>query len=283
MNNHNSKRTQIILLILMTGISIGIISFGISLVMRTLPAMQPTPVPTLGNLRTASAEDTIPTISPTVSDNYPPPTIYQFSVIPDDINEDSCFQISWDVQENATIIRVSRGVDIILESDLHQNIIEDCPLMTGPIEYHIQAINDYGETARHQEVSISPFTPTPSSPLIQEWELLFYLGEDYAYYSLITGTKISAQFQEFNKLTGFSGCNNYEAFYSSQDNLVISPPKSTKMDCPVPNGVMEQEDTFLKVLLSTTSYNIDKDRLELYNAGGEKILVFSVCKTEVCP
>jgi heat shock protein HslJ len=40
------------------------------------------------------------------------------------------------------------------------------------------------------------------------------------------------------------------------------------MDCPIPAGVMEQEDTFLAALITATTYRIDGRNLTLSKADG---------------
>jgi heat shock protein HslJ len=45
--------------------------------------------------------------------------------------------------------------------------------------------------------------------------------------------------------------------------------------CPSPQGVMEQEETYFKALYSATEYKLTEDRLELKDESGEVILVFT--------
>lgn len=49
----------------------------------------------------------------------------------------------------------------------------------------------------------------------------------------------------------------------------------TEMDCPLPEGIMEQEGAYVETLGQAASYRLVGDRLEIQNAAGETILVFA--------
>jgi heat shock protein HslJ len=108
-----------------------------------------------------------------------------------------------------------------------------------------------------------------------EWELsLYYVGGD-AVTSPLVGTRLSAHFTADGKLSGSAGCNRYQGSYQmAGDSLTIGPVASTKMACPDPAGVMEQEAAFLVILENTAAYQIKGDTLVLLDSNGAPLAEF---------
>ena len=81
-------------------------------------------------------------------------------------------------------------------------------------------------------------------------------------------TQISAEFKAGN-ISGSAGCNSYSA-PSIQDGRKLSfgPLAGTKMFCGEPAGLMEQETAYLNALARVESYNINGNRLTLFDAEG---------------
>ena len=128
-----------------------------------------------------------------------------------------------------------------------------------------------------REVSVVPPTSTPTSPLINEWLLVFYLDTEERYATLLPGTNINAVFDEDRSLTGFSGCNTYHTIYDDKPptSLAISPITSAAQICEAPDSIMQQESTYLDLLADVTLYRMNGNHLELYNNNGDKVLIFT--------
>jgi len=277
------NRTQIIVLLVMAGVAIGIIYFGYSLVIRTLPSMQPTAVPTLPSTQDIPDTATIQSSTNTLQPVQRPPAIYDFIVNPPEIPFGSCLTIYWDVSMPETSIRLERENEIIYDGEATQNEINDCPLTFGELTYHLEASNVGGTTNDRVSVKIIEPTPTPSSPLINNWTLLFYLNADGKYVSPKAGTIINARFNSDRSLSGFSSCNTYTGSFTLIDpDLSINNLEKSGKNCFDFEGVIEQEEDFLLLLSLTSSYVAKIDELELYNAIGEKVLVFAACKDTTC-
>ena len=76
-------------------------------------------------------------------------------------------------------------------------------------------------------------------------------------------------------MSGSTGCNKYNAVYSTDgDMIAISPGATTLMACPTP--IMAQESAFLDMLASATKYKIEGDGMELNDASGVVIAKFSL-------
>jgi heat shock protein HslJ len=83
-------------------------------------------------------------------------------------------------------------------------------------------------------------------------------------------TKLYADFKDGN-ISGSGGCNNYNGpFTQDGNNLYLSfgPIASTRMACREPAGVMEQESAYLAALSKVARYNINGNRLTLFDADG---------------
>ena len=92
----------------------------------------------------------------------------------------------------------------------------------------------------------------------------------------LEGSTVTLTFEQEN-FGGRSGCNTYGGDYSAaQDGkLTLGSAVMTEMACMEPAGVMEQETTFVNTLTQAASYQIDGDQLEVKNADGDTILVFT--------
>ena len=76
-----------------------------------------------------------------------------------------------------------------------------------------------------------------------------------------------------NKISGFSGCNNYNARYRSGGRtLFISQPSVTLMACAEASMTFEQ--TYLQLLDSSRFYTANRQSLTIYDSIGSTVLVF---------
>lgn len=93
---------------------------------------------------------------------------------------------------------------------------------------------------------------------------------------LIPGKVITAEFTDNGHISGTSGCNLYSAQYQSRGHsLAIGNAASTEMYCMSPDGIMEQESTYLGLLGEASSWMIRDGKLVILDASGQEILVFS--------
>ncbi len=91
------------------------------------------------------------------------------------------------------------------------------------------------------------YTQLPPFPLEgTSWVLNSYNDGQGALVTVLEGTEISVDFSEGGQLSGYAGCNNYNASYETEGiNLTIGPVVTTRMACDQPEGVMEQESNYL--------------------------------------
>ena len=101
------------------------------------------------------------------------------------------------------------------------------------------------------------------------WEVLAYNNGKQAVVSVLAETKLTAVFGKSGSLTGFAGCNDYNASYkASAPKISIGPVASTKKHCEEPAGVSEQETRYLAALETAATYRVEGSRLEFRTADG---------------
>lgn len=116
--------------------------------------------------------------------------------------------------------------------------------------------------------------PPEPKPLVGTNWTLESVHTGNAVSSGITGTTITAVFDDDNRISGSAGCNRYIAHYDvTSTSLSISETGLTKMMCGIP-GVMNQESTYVNLLKTTRSYTIEGNQLALLEKSGVRILTF---------
>jgi META domain len=93
--------------------------------------------------------------------------------------------------------------------------------------------------------------------------------------SPLVGTEVTATFGDDGTLSGSAGCNTYDTAYTTDGSSIeIDPPSSTRMACPEPEGVMDQEAAYLNALPTAASFRVEGGRLELLSAEGTAVVTY---------
>jgi heat shock protein HslJ len=101
------------------------------------------------------------------------------------------------------------------------------------------------------------------------WSVVGYNNGEHAVVSVLPETELTVRFGENARVTGMAGCNRYFADYQVRDGAIsIGAVGTTRMACPDPEGVMEQESAFLAALENSATLQLGADRLTLRSAGG---------------
>ena len=105
-----------------------------------------------------------------------------------------------------------------------------------------------------------------------EWHLVSYLGPD-GMTETLTEAPITITFSD-GRVVGSAGCNRYFATYQVEgEALTIDEAIGrTRMACPDP--IMAQEETYVKLLPQTATFEMDGDALTLFNQEGDALLIF---------
>ena len=90
--------------------------------------------------------------------------------------------------------------------------------------------------------------------------------------SPIPGTIITAVFED-GRVHGSAGCNSYSGSYQVSDNTItVSEIAITEMACLEPEGVMEQETTFIQLLSDAQTFRLTDGQLQTF--AGHEALTF---------
>ena len=122
-------------------------------------------------------------------------------------------------------------------------------------------------------------TSTPSAPagsgdssLIGVWDLSSF-GDPAYPDSPLPGTNISAEFSPDDSVSGGSGCNHYQGSYTAAEGTIsIDAMSFTEIGCTEPEGILEQEESFLLMLSDSATFEADSDALTITTASGETLL-----------
>ncbi len=100
------------------------------------------------------------------------------------------------------------------------------------------------------------------------WKLVSYDGN-----IPLAGKNMTASF-DAKEIQGSASCNTYFGTYRLKgDQISISGLGWTEMACMDPEGIMEQEQTIMKMLSESSSYSIQGDKLQITTSAGE-LLIF---------
>ncbi len=108
------------------------------------------------------------------------------------------------------------------------------------------------------------------------WGLESYVDGAGQLVDALPGSNASAEFID-GTVNGSTGCNNYFGSYElSGNSLTVGPMGMTEMYCAEPAGIMDQESQYLAALGTAVSYQIIDEQLQVMNAAGETVLVYSL-------
>jgi len=140
------------------------------------------------------------------------------------------------------------------------------------------------ESAPSAEETVAPpageaVTPGSGELLGTGWELL-YMGTPEDNKPVLEGTHPTL-FILLGNYAGNGGCNFYMGGYTAgQLGLQLNQPAVTLRQCDQPEGVMEQEISFIGALANTTETRIDGENLVLYTVGEQPLLTLAPLQTE---
>ncbi len=111
----------------------------------------------------------------------------------------------------------------------------------------------------------SPSSSTRDQSLYDITWILDSYGEQSDMRSVLESTEITAVFEKNGGVVrGSAGCNDYGGIYTiTKDKLTIPDLMVTEQECMEPEGVMEQEKQFLRILLDAEKYEISGRKLRI--------------------
>ena len=194
------------------------------------------------------------------------------------INQGECARLHWDVQNVQGIWVYPQGQRYDRFPRVGQDSERVCP--TSTTTYEMRVLQRDGATVFRTvtiNVNAAPTAtpiPAPVNPLAgTRWEAI-NINDGSGITTLIGGTSATVEFGGNGQASGNAGCNTFNASYSVNGNsLSIGAPSSGMVFCGEPDGLMNQEASFLAALSSASSFRIDGNMLEIQNGRGQIALV----------
>ena len=120
---------------------------------------------------------------------------------------------------------------------------------------------------------LATFTAQPQGLASTTWKVVAYNNGKQAVVSVLSGTELTMQFATDGRVSGSAGCNQYTGSYTHDGStLRFSPAAATRRMCARPEGIMEQEQQFLKSLEMVTNAMQEGDKLELRGERGQLVV-----------
>lgn len=182
---------------------------------------------------------------------------------------DGCNRFSAPYTGTATTIAVSDraiGTQMACAPDVMQRAQAFMAALTGAKSWRIadgqlQLLNAGGAV-------LATLAPQARALAGTSWQANGINNGRNAVVSLVAGTSVTLQFGADGRISGSAGCNNYTGAYEADGNRIrISGAAATRRMC-AGEGVMEQEQAFLRALEAATTVRIEGDRLELRDDKG---------------
>lgn len=107
------------------------------------------------------------------------------------------------------------------------------------------------------------------------WVLQSYSTRTGGSQSPLSGTELTARFGADGSLSGSAGCNTYSGgFMAFDQTLRMSDLTTSRLLCAEPDGIMEQEGTFMSLMQQASKMVISAGQLEVFDSQGNRVLVF---------
>jgi len=128
---------------------------------------------------------------------------------------------------------------------------------------------------------LARFVAQPEGLAGTAWIVTGYNNGREAVVSVLGGTELTMEFSADGKVAGSAGCNRYMGSFE-QDGKALSfgPAAATRRMCAGPEGVMEQEQQFLKALETVATARHEAGRVELRTADDALAISLGRLQTE---
>jgi heat shock protein HslJ len=115
---------------------------------------------------------------------------------------------------------------------------------------------------------LATFAAQPTSLAGTRWQVTGINNGRQALVSLLGGTTVTMAFDTEGRVSGSAGCNQFNARYEAEGSKIrFLAPAATRKMCPG-EGVMAQEQQFLKALEAATTVRLEGNRVEFRDAAG---------------
>jgi len=116
---------------------------------------------------------------------------------------------------------------------------------------------------------VASFAPQSQALAGTAWRVTGYNNGRQAVVSVLADTQLTVAFAADGRVSGSAGCNHFMGTYTaSGSSLQFGPAATTRKLCAQPEGIMAQEQQFLKALESVATIRQEGERAELRTADG---------------
>jgi heat shock protein HslJ len=230
---------------------------------------------TVGWVTSAYVEVTNPESIPVLLPQAPAPTPVPTALPPaqaevsfwaDDtkIDQGECTTLYWDVENIQAVWVYPQGEPYQQYPVTGQGNQKVCPETTTA--YEMRVLHRDG-TVELQAITIQ-VEATDTDPLANSsWQVVSLNGGAQV---PIAGTTLTALFGSSGDISGDSGCNTFNGSYTvSGSSISIGPLATTQKLCQ--EEVNAQEQAYLAVLQSATTYSLTSSQLILFSSGSEVV------------
>jgi heat shock protein HslJ/uncharacterized protein YraI len=219
-----------------------------------VPVVQPPPVPT-----PVATPTPVPTPAPEIS----------FSASRTTINAGETATLSWNVENVKAVYMFPVGASPFDYPVTGEGSRDVQPGITTSYELRVVNPDDSTSSQRIEITVVGGLTGG-------RWVLASYSTPAGGYQTPLPGTQVTARFGADGSLSGSAGCNNYNGGFTGYDRtLRIHTLSASQALCGEPQGVMDQEATFLTLMQQAVGFVISAGQMEVYDLGGNRILVFN--------
>ncbi len=209
-----------------------------------------------------------PTPAATATPTATPAPEISFSASRTTINAGETATLSWSVENIVAVYMYPVGDRFDNYPVTGQGSREMQPYITT--SYELLTFNPDNTTSA-ERIEITVINGLTSG----RWLLQSYSVPGGGLQSVLTGTEVTARFGTDGSLSGSGGCNNYSGgFMAFDQTLRMSNVTSSQALCSQPEGIMEQENTFMSLLNQASKMRISAGQLEVFDSNSNRILVF---------
>lgn len=172
-------------------------------------------------------------------------------------------------------IRMDQAMSTLMACPPEQNQLSQALARALKQTYQYQITNQSLHLLDQRGMVLASFEHPATNVPGTSWQLISY-NTGKAMMSSLNTEKMTASFHPDGSVSGFAGCNKYQASYridEARGTLQLGPVASTKMLCPN-QELMQEEDGFLKAWQRVRLYGRQGDGLSLFDAKGNRLMDF---------
>ena len=211
-----------------------------------------------------------PAATPAPTPTVPPASDLNFTASRTTINAGESSSLSWSVEGVTAVYMFPVGANYQNYPTTGQGSKDVKPGITTT--YVLLVFNpDGSQSSSSIEIGVV------NGITANRWVLQSYSSPETGYRTPIPGTTVTARFEAGGSLSGNGGCNDFGgAFTAFDQTLRVSSVGVGGALCNQPEGVDQQEATYLSLLQRAARFQVSAGQLSVFDSAGNRILTFVV-------